>query len=308
MNKAQFLAVGTILPLTLVQAEETLHVVKVEKAPTVDGTTEEIWDNIPETVISLARIPQQLVDANKQYQKGKYTKKWQQEKYTKATKLRLKAARSNDKIFFLARWQDDSKDDLHKPWKWEGDKASGEYLSGKEREDRFAFMFPISGKFSSNKLSGNEMVADVWQWKAARTNPVGIIHDKSHIVSKDKPKGKSALHYTAAGEAVYVSRPGDGPSPYKSNKIDPFTHQGDVISRYIPTKPDHPDAIDVQAKGVWSNNNWIVEIGRKLDTGNPATDIRFDTATETYLAAAVFNHAGDHFHAVSSVIKVVFDN
>ncbi len=76
LNKAQFSAVGTILPLTLVQAEETLHVVKVEKAPTVDGTVEEIWDNIPEAVISLARIPQQLIDANKQYQKGKYTKKW----------------------------------------------------------------------------------------------------------------------------------------------------------------------------------------------------------------------------------------
>ena len=76
--------------------------------------------NIPETVISLSRIPQELVDANKQHQKGKYTKKWQAEEIYRVTKLRLKAARSDDKIFFLARWEDDSKNDQHKPWKMGG--------------------------------------------------------------------------------------------------------------------------------------------------------------------------------------------
>ncbi len=168
-------------------------------------------------------------------------------------------------------------------------------------------MFPISGNFNTNKLSGAEMVADVWQWKAARTKGINLLHDKSHVTSLVKPAGKSAVHYTSDGKAIYVSRPGDGPSPYKSNKIDPFTYNGDQIPKYIPTRPDSGDATDVIANGVWSNSSWTVEIGRKLDTGNAATDTRFDPMTETSMAMAVFNHSGDHFHAVSDTVKLVFD-
>ncbi|MCU7918606.1 MAG: hypothetical protein KZQ95_09640 [Candidatus Thiodiazotropha sp. (ex Epidulcina cf. delphinae)] len=307
--KNQLLSVilGFIVPFTAALAGETLYVAKTASAPTVDGVPESVWEGAQEIVIPLTKIPQGVIDANIQQQKGKYAKKWKKTNYTQITELRLKAVYDGERIFFLAHWKDDSKDDQHKPWKWEGDQASGEYLSGKEREDRLSLMFPISGAFDPNKLSGNEMVADVWQWKAARTNSVGLIHDKSHVISKAKPTGKSAAHYTSAGEIIYVARPGDGPSPYKSNKIDPFTYQGDLLPKYIPTRPDDNDATDVSAKGVWADNGWTLEIGRNLDTGHKASDTRFDPSKGSSMAAAVFNHVGDHFHAVSDVIQVVFD-
>lgn len=215
---------------------------------------------------------------------------------------------TEDSIFFLARWQDGTRDDQHKPWKWEGDKKTGEYIAGKEAEDRLAFMFPVKGAFTANMLSDNEAVVDVWQWKAARTNPAGIIHDKSHIYAKTAPKGTSSLHYTAAGNEIYVSRPDDGGvSPYKSNKIDPFIYQGDVVAQYIPFVPEDADAADVKAKGVWQDGAWTVETGRKLNTGNLETDSVFDPAKGSEMAIAVFNSTGDHFHAVSQPINIVFE-
>lgn len=211
-------------------------------------------------------------------------------------------------IYFLARWKDSTKDGQHKPWKWEGDKETGEYKAGKEREDRLSFMFPIKGEFHPNMLNDAERTVDVWQWKAARTNPAGIIHDKSHIYSKSPLKGTFSKHYTAAGTEVFVSRPGDGGvSPYKSNKVDPFVFQGEVVPRYIPFVPEAADASDVQAKGAWKAGVWTVESGRKLNTGHGATDTVFEAGVESKVAIAVFNSVGDHFHAVSQTIKLVYE-
>ena len=293
--------------VTSVSAQEILSVSKVATEPTIDGITEAFWDAVPSTVVKVERIPSEIVAANLDKQQGKYAKNWKKSKFAETSEVELKAVRTDDRIFFLARWKDDSKDDQHKPWKWEGDKETGEYKAGNEREDRLAFMFHLKGEFHANMLNDNDRVVDVWQWKAARTNPAGIIHDKSHIYSKDPLKGKYSIHYTESGNEVYVSRPGDGGvSPYKSNKIDPFVYQGDMVPRYIPFIPENQDAVDVKAKGVWQSGFWTVEVGRDLDTGHADTDTVFDPAKDTEMAIAVFNHAGDHFHVVSQPIKLVY--
>jgi hypothetical protein len=299
---------GLLFWATTGMAQEVLYVKKVPSAPSIDGNVDNLWNSVTPTVINVEKIPAAIIETNLEKQQGKYAKNWKKTSFTEIKEVELKAVRTDDKIFFLARWLDDTRDDQHKPWKWQGDRESGEYVTGKEREDRLSFKFPIKGTFDANMLSDKEGVADVWQWKAARTNPAGIIHDKSHIYSKTPLKGKYSSHFTASGSGIFLSRPGDGGiSPYRTNKIDPFVYTEQMVPKYIPFVPDNDDAKDVSAKGVWASGKWTVEAGRNLDTGHRETDTVFDPAKDTLMAIAVFNHAGDHFHAVSQEIKVVFD-
>ena len=266
----------------------SLQVVKATSVPAIDGIDEAAWAAAPELSVPVAPIPGNMAAMNKQMQKGKYAKNWTKSKSNATSTVKLKALYTDDMIYLQARWADDSKDDQHKPFKWEGSKEDGEYLAGKEREDRLAFQFPIKGEFSSNMLAEVESVVDVWQWKAARTNAAGLMHDKTHIRSMQPLTGKFSTHYSAAGKEIYVARPGDGgASPYKSNKVDPFEYQGDVVAKYLPVVPDVADAADVKAKGAWKDGVWTLEIARKLDTGNHASDSVFVRAPDANIACRV---------------------
>ena len=156
-------------------------------------------------------------------------------------------------------------------------------------------------------LAEVDSVIDMWQWKAARTNAAGILHDKHHVRSQTPLAGKFSTHYSAGGKEIHIVRKNDGDvSPYQSNKIDPFIYQGDVVAQYIPFVPEVADAADVQAKGSWKDGFWTVEIARKLDTGHHDSDTVFDPAKSIQTAIAVFDSAGDHFHAVSNEINISF--
>jgi len=293
--------------LTVPAWAETLEIVKTSIIPTIDGVDEAAWAAAPELSVAVSQIPEKIIAVNKEKQTGKYASNWSKEKPNNTHEVKLKALYSDDMIYFQAKWADSSMGDLQKPFKWEGDKADGEYIDGKEREDRLAMQFPISGEFNSNMLAEVDSVIDMWQWKAARTNAAGILHDKHHVRSVTPLTGQFSTHYSADGKEVYLSRKNDGGvSPYKSNKIDPFIYQGDVVAQYIPFVPEVADAADVQAKGVWTDGVWTLEIARKLDTGNHESDTVFDPAKPSQMAVAVFDSAGDHFHAVSNEIKIIF--
>ncbi|MDF1552086.1 MAG: ethylbenzene dehydrogenase-related protein [Deferrisomatales bacterium] len=302
------LVLGLTLSSPAALAGEVLQAKQVAAPPSVDGTAEALWDAVPGTMVKLAPVPAALVAINREKQSGKYAKNWGKDNYTSVAEVELKAVYTANEVFFLARWKDASKDDQHKPFKWEGDKKAGEYVNGEEREDRLAFQFPIHGEFSANMLSATERVVDVWQWKAARTNGAGLLHDKHHVYAKSEPKGKFSTHYTADGTPIYIVRANDGGvSPYKTNKVDPFTYQGDLVAQYLPIVPEQADAADVRARGRWQDGQWTVEAGRKLDTGHADTDAVFAPPRATKLAVAAFDHAGDHFHAVSGVVELTFE-
>ncbi len=283
-------------------------VVKTADAPAIDGVADPAWSSAPKTMVVVQPIPAALVQSNKAHQKSKYARTWAKDGNTKVTEVSLQAMRTETHIYFLASWADESKDDQHKPWKWEGGEKDGSYIKGPEREDRLAMSFPISGEFSNNKLSHVDMVQDMWHWKAARTNPAGLAHDKRHVVSTTEPTGKFSTHYDANGNKVYVARPSDpGGSPYSSNKIDPFVFQGASLPQYLLAMPEGEDARDISAKGEWKDGRWTLEFARKLDTGHAKSDTVFDPASGSKMALAVFDHSGDHFHAVSDVIDVGFE-
>ncbi|MCB1196158.1 hypothetical protein KDK77_08225 [bacterium] len=191
--------------------------------------------------------------------------------------VHIKAVYTADKIFFLVRFNDPTESRQHKVWHW--NTAEDMYIQGFEREDTFIFKWNMEEKpVDLSIYADNEYYADIWFWKADRTDPVGYADDKMHIFSDEK-MNKSTEIITRTGATMYLSRTGDeGREAYFSSL--PTLYEGDTVHHYNHCPPDGSRA-DIQAKGVWNNNQWTIEFSRALQTGN-ADDISFDTG-KTYL-------------------------
>jgi hypothetical protein len=94
---------------------------------------------------------------------------------TATAQVLITAGRHAGRFYLLARWADTTEDRLHKPWLWNDDLQR--YVRGPQREDRFALQFAIEGDYDTNWLSGRSFVADMWHWKASRSDPHGLAHD-----------------------------------------------------------------------------------------------------------------------------------
>jgi hypothetical protein len=181
-----------------------------------------------------------------------------------ADRVQLTAAIHGDRIYLLAVWEDPTKDDLHKPYKW--NEAAHDYEKTERMEDRFAISFALSGDFSANKLDGSEFTADVWHWKASRSNPAGLAHDKWWRVSRT-PFDKSREFRTADGGTVHIARPSDaGDQLYKPVRY--HLKQKDVMPLYEVNLEAQGSVADVRAKGVWRDGRWYLELSRRLNTGH----------------------------------------
>ncbi len=179
-------------------------------------------------------------------------------------KVEIKSAIHGDMFYMLAVWNDPTKEDKHKPYKW--DDASQSYKRTKMKEDRFAVSLAMSGNFSHDKLKGVDFSADVWHWKAGRTNPLGIAQDKRWVISSTKIK-KANKFKTRDGKKIYIGRYTDaGDKLYKATTYD--VKQAETMSRYKFTKNPQGSVADVKAKGVWKDGKWTLELSRKLDTGH----------------------------------------
>ncbi len=253
----------------------TIH--SLSSAPTIDGGGGE-WDSVPSVTVPVdAAIP-----GDPKNPLGK-------------SAVELKAGYHGNTIYLWARWKDPTENSTHKTFVW--NKEAEKYDTGKDREDRLAIMFEMEGDFSSDMLSGKEYKADIWHWKAARSNPAGVAHDKMHVISKGKLAGAKE-HPSKDGGTVWVQRPSDeGGKIYKSKRY--AEHEGDTVPKYIVDPGVSGSIADVKAKGSWKDGAWTLEMGRKLDTGN-TDDVRFQKGKPFKAALALFEHTGDDHHSVSS--------
>jgi hypothetical protein len=209
----------------------------------------------------------------------------------------LKTAIRGDVIYVMATWNDATESRLHKPYKW--DEASQSYRRTKQLEDRFAISLAMEGDFSESKLSGAEFTADVWHWKASRSDPAGIAHDKSWRVSQTEfPKSKEFKG--ANGESVFVARPSDaGDRLYRPVKYS--SRLEEIMPRYEVNTAAAGSIADVKAKGVWRDGRWHLEMSRKLNTGN-ADDAVIPAAGQIEVAVAAFNDVDGRYHSTSGKI------
>ena len=213
--------------------------------------------------------------------------------------VNLRAAIRNDTLYVLARWQDKTKSVLHKPYQWRDD--TQEYRRTGQLEDRLALSFAISGNFTHNKLDGSTFTADVWHWKANRSNPLGIAHDKMWEVTPNKPEEKAKKYQTETGQ-VYIRRPSDsGARLYKPLRYS--EKQNEIMPRYeLATNPTG-SVTDIVAKGVWHDGEWCLELSRKLNTGN-SDDAQIPANGTIEFAIAAFNDVDGKDHSTSKVLTL----
>ena len=253
----------------------TIPIGKLATKPQVDGAFDE-WQSVPAVKIPLTYLG-----------KPKLTKD-----------VFLKAGVFNDEIFFYSQWDDTTKDVVHKPYLW--DTTANKYVEGPQREDRFAIEFAMEGHYSANWFSGNEFKADLWNWKAARTNPIGISHDKMTIIS-EQAMSESYKATLPNGKIMYIYRPSDlGGDPYETKRY--FKKQNDVMLKYLPLATLPVGVDDVHAKGVWKDNKWYLEQNRKLNTQH-SDDILFKPNSEVLGSIAVFDHEDSEHHYTSDTLK-----
>lgn len=259
---------------------KSINVKNLKSAPRIDGSAKD-WSGVPATTLKL-KNPKPG---------GK----------SKIKSVSVKSGVYGNKVYFLFKWKDDSKDIHHKPYVWNSGK--GKYVKGKQREDRLAIQFAMKGNYSTNWLSGKTFTADTWHWKAARSNPAGVAHDKRTIISTSRQK-KSFKTKAENGKTIYIRRPSDsGPKLYKTKRYRKY--KNDIMPKYIINKKPTGSIADVKAKAVWSNGTWTLEMSRVLNTGNH-DDIVFRKGKTVKAGLAIFNHSGDNDHNNSEMIKFRF--
>jgi hypothetical protein len=128
---------------------------------------------------------------------------------------------------------------------------------------------------------------DLWQWRAARSNPLGHAGDDWVFDYRWFDKGKNL--FTAPGEPKWMyDRTQTGFSAIPEAELpkmlekfpliigrnavpfDPAApfKEGDILPHPVLQEPTESVA-DVLARGVWKDGKWTVELRRKLNTGQP---------------------------------------
>ena len=213
----------------------------------------------------------------------------------------IRAQHTDDAIAIRIRWPDATKNDSHESRLW--DETLRGYKTGDDREDRVALMFDMGGDFASCMLAGKTFRADVWHWKAARTGPAGLAHDKHHIYSLKPVHEKSQEFTTRKGQTVDIARVSDvGDSIYTANK--PKERDKDTLPGSVLNPKAQGSIADIKAAAGHDGEDWTVTLTRKLDTGNE-DDVAFRKGESYKAAAACFNRSGDAHHSTAAFNLVI---
>jgi hypothetical protein len=202
-------------------------------------------------------------------------------------KFTIKALYSADRIYILASFPDADESRTHKTQIW--DAAQERYRMALDREDCFVIKWSMTAGPTDLRIDAESPYkADVWFWKAHRTDPEGFADDKMHVYSPLRtPKSKMVI--SRGGLRFYLSRPGDsGRSAYKT--VIHAEKKGERVSLFRFRKPQGSRA-DVRARGVWRDGRWTIEFARKLATGHP-DDVQFDPGQSYLFGVARFEIAG----------------
>ncbi len=214
----------------------------------------------------------------------------------------LSALYSDDGVAILAEWPDSTRSDMRDPYIWNAN--TREYDRPSKADDQFAVEFAIDGDFQPNMLpASGEYTADVWHWKAGRSNPKGWADDKRHLIRQQEIPG--AKEYALGGHAkVFIARPMDEGTPaYKLRQV-PADFDGEVVNSFEYQQASGSVA-DIRAKGVHNGSAWTLEMTRAFDTGHD-DDAIIHTDVDNPFAIAVLNDELYWHHSVSELLLLRF--
>ncbi len=209
--------------------------------------------------------------------------------------IRIQSVYTDKHIFFLIRFPDPDESRLHKPWVW--DPAAQMYAIGPDREDCFVLKWALDEDTADLRLDADQPYrADIWFWKANRTDPGGYADDKIQLYS-DVSLHKSKPIPSATGQTMFLQRKGDGGKPAYAS-ILPVEYEGDTRMQYHPQEPSGSRA-DIRARGKWTTQSWCIEFSRRLVTGQ-VDDVQFDSRKNYYFGVSRYEIAGREPNAALS--------
>ncbi len=242
-------------------AAQSLLAIQVPEPPLIDGMINEpAWQNAP--------VLQTFAKSNE-------------------LPILIRAVYTHTDIFFLVSFPDPDESRTHKSWTW--DTGRRIYTVGNDREDVFVFKWNMEPATVDLSISADkEYRADIWYWKACRTDSAGYADDKIHVYSQTETRDATKI-ISGSGKIMYLLREGDeGESAYKTDLKSEY--EGDILPRYTIQQPTGSRS-DVRARGMWRNGRWTIEFGRKLVTGNQ-DDIQFSPANKYLFGVSRYEIAG----------------
>lgn len=260
---------------------QVIQVHALSRMPVVDSQGQD-WTGIPAQEVPLQSI--------------------QQASSVEAQSVLIKAGFYGDMVYFFLQWPDnEASDTLHKPYVW--NENSQRYLRGPQREDRFALQFEIKGDYSADWREARNFKADMWHWKATRSNPLGLAHDKYTIHSPNKLL-RSSIVKDSQGRTQYIMRISDtGTKLYTTKRYRKQVET--IMPKYILNPEVSGSVTDIKARGSWGEGRWQLELARKMDTGHP-DDVTFVPGTQVKGGIAVFDASESYDHNISQTLIFQF--
>lgn len=249
----------------------------------------------------------------------------------------VKAFSSRRQVYFLLRWPDDTRSlnrhlvKTDTGWIPETSAYIGPAGEDIFYEDQAAVYFGrTDGCLANCHVGSGERpgfhatdgdTADIWVWMAVSTNPTGEADDRFWAGQPDDSSDGSFFDNKAAGGYKHnldsiLLYPYFVPTHrifkdwllYGAPGYAPYHDQADTYSvgSRIPAvlvAPTTGDRGDIDARGVWRDGVWTVEMTRPLSTGSPA-DLRLQG--EFHFGVAVFDNAEKKHTYHLRPIRIVF--
>lgn len=241
--------------------EIVLHCPKVSEVPLVDG--------IGDDAAWAAAKPIQTLD------------------YSSQRLIEISAVHDQTHVYMRVTYPDKAASVTHKTWTW--DEKDKFYKQGDDREDMFVFKWSMQGNAIDMALRhAHPHVADIWFWKACRSNPTGYFDDKRHVMEHHEVN-KSLEIKGLDGTIGYLRRIGDaGTQPY--SELFPSDFKSPYLPRYTIEQPQDSRG-DVIGKGRWLDGRWTLECQRLLNT-NHDDDVQMQQGGQYLLGVACYEMAG----------------
>jgi len=175
----------------------------------------------------------------------------------------------------------------------------------------------VKTRVELERLRDEGSFLDLWQWRGYRSSPVGYAGDDYVLEYRLSDSGRSPFTTPAQPAFMYdQAKTGFRAVPesrfnellprlplitgVNAVAIDPAARfaPGDLLPRNVLRTPDGSGA-DLLANGSWARGRWVVELRRKLVTGNP-DDKPFVAGRVYRVGFAVFNDkVSNRYHFVS---------
>ena len=255
-----------------------------------------------------------------------------------AISFSMRVVHDDARVYFLFQWEDGSPSTRKGEWIFDG----SAWTKSKEDEDRLALIvLPLdnlgSGAMGQGMMNAScvqfcheyanppymatnspDDYAEVWHWKAARTNPMGYADDQFIQNVVDSSSGETtgrrsdsgSSSYAANGDAAPEFMPSDGGLFITPDNAAPFNQAagwkaGDTIPGYILRNPSGSRA-DVSARGIHKNGRWTLEMSRAKITSGSSEDMAILDGGSYNFSVAIWDNAHEDAHYKSPVQIISF--